>query len=226
MKKIRLLDLCCGAGGCAMGYKLAADDLGLEIEIVGIDLVEQKNYPFQFVRDDALSFLIKWGRGFTHIHASFPCQEFSVARRGKNIKKPLHRSIFEAGRQKMYELKLPGVIENVQGSPVVPDIVLEGQMFGLMYLKRKRLFETVNWFMMKVDAYRLQRKDSYKTGKIISVAGHAAKFKGQNAMLVPGDTILEKRKLAMGIDWMTNSEIVQAIPPSYTRYIGNEFFQA
>ena len=27
MKKIRLLDLCCGAGSCAMGYKLAVDDI-------------------------------------------------------------------------------------------------------------------------------------------------------------------------------------------------------
>ena len=27
MKKIRLLDVCCGAGSCAMGYKLAVDDI-------------------------------------------------------------------------------------------------------------------------------------------------------------------------------------------------------
>lgn len=226
MKKIRLLDLCCGAGGCAMGYKLAADDLGLEIEIVGIDLFEQKNYPFKFIQDDALSFLIKWGRGFTHIHASFPCQEFSVARRGKNIKKPLHKSIFDAGREKMYELKLPGVIENVPGSPVRRDIVLEGQMFGLMTLKRRRYFETVNWFTMKVEAYRLQQTDSYRTGKIITVAGNGGRFKGQCELKVPGDTTLEKRSIAMGIDWMTNKEIVQAIPPAYTRYIGKNFLKA
>lgn len=30
----------------------------------------------------------------------------------------------------------------------------------------------------------------------------------------------------MGIDWMNNREITQAIPPAYTRYIGNDFLKA
>jgi hypothetical protein len=32
----------------------------------------------------------------------------------------------------------------------------------------------------------------------------------------------EVRKKAMGIDWMTNAELSQAIPPAYTRFIGTQ----
>jgi DNA (cytosine-5)-methyltransferase 1 len=35
----------------------------------------------------------------------------------------------------------------------------------------------------------------------------------------------EKRKSAMGIDWMSKTELRQAIPPAYTRYIGLQFFK-
>ncbi len=31
---------------------------------------------------------------------------------------------------------------------------------------------------------------------------------------------LELRKAAMGIDWMTNAELTQAIPPVFTEHIG------
>jgi DNA (cytosine-5)-methyltransferase 1 len=30
-------------------------------------------------------------------------------------------------------------------------------------------------------------------------------------------------KRAMGIDWMTRDELSQAIPPAYSRYIGEQF---
>ena len=31
---------------------------------------------------------------------------------------------------------------------------------------------------------------------------------------------VEVRKKAMGIDWMTNKELTQAVPPAYTRWVG------
>jgi hypothetical protein len=37
---------------------------------------------------------------------------------------------------------------------------------------------------------------------------------------IPGEFALRCR--AMGIDWMTNAELVEAIPPAYTRHIGEQ----
>ena len=31
---------------------------------------------------------------------------------------------------------------------------------------------------------------------------------------------------AMGIDWMTQAELTQAIPPAYTQYVGRELLAA
>ena len=64
----KLLDLFCGAGGAAVGYHRAGFD-----EIVGVDLVAQKRYPFTFVQGDALEYIREHGHEFDAIHASPPC---------------------------------------------------------------------------------------------------------------------------------------------------------
>ena len=46
----RLLDLFCGAGGSAVGYHRAG------FEVVGVDHLPQKNYPFEFHLADAMTY--------------------------------------------------------------------------------------------------------------------------------------------------------------------------
>jgi hypothetical protein len=73
---LRLLDLFCGAGGCAVGYHRAGFT-----DIVGVDLKPQPNYPFTFVQGDALEYLAARGAEFDAIHASPPCQRYTVGRK-------------------------------------------------------------------------------------------------------------------------------------------------
>ncbi len=116
----RLLDLFCGAGGCSVGYHRAGFD------VVGVDINPQPNYPFEFHQADAMEFPLD---GFDVIHASPPCQAYSVTRHikctGNN-----HSDLVGAVRNKISEY--PHVIENVAGSPLMRgSVMLCGLMFGL-----------------------------------------------------------------------------------------------
>lgn len=225
MKTIKLLDLCCKAGGCAKGYEQAARELGFKIEITGIDIGPQKNYPFIFIQADAVQFLKENWQAFTHIHASPPCQEYTPSTKQYRMKGARYHDILKPVREFMHSIPKPGVIENVMGAPMLADIILRGDMFGLNVIRRRK-FETVNWFAMQPLPPKLV--GSVKEGDYVSVFGNGANIqvKGGVQAKFKKNTIRETWAYAMGIDWyMTNNELGEAIPPAYTHYIGKEFFK-
>lgn len=206
--KPRLLDLFCGAGGAGMGYYRAG------FEIVGVDIRPQPRYPFAFIQGDALEYAATHGHEFDAIHASPPCQAYSVT---KSIHGRRYPDMVASTRGLLERIGKPWVIENVMGAPLVNPLMLCGTMFNLRVI-RHRLFEAnpPAYFAPATccHLYRTGRRGQYDKGQggFITVAGH--NFSKQYAAL------------AMGIDWMTTGELAEAIPPAYTEFIGRHLLKA
>ena len=216
MGRPRLLDLFCGAGGCAVGYSRAGFD------VVGVDIAAQPRYPFEFHQGDALEFLAAHGHEVDAIHASPPCQKYSItaniAKARKQPKRRAHSDLVEPTRQLLERTRLPWVIENVIGAPLHRPIILCGLMFGLRVL-RHRVFESSE--LLLGPAHPRHPKGNltnsncgYSTGShdFVSVAGH--------------NFVREAGAAAMRIDWMkTREEVAQAIPPAYAEYVGKQLIR-
>jgi len=200
----RLLDLFCGAGGAAMGYHRAG------FEVVGIDILPQPHYPFEFHRADAMTYPLD---GFDVIHASPPCQRFCDLHGMYNAKE--HPDLLTPIRARLKASGKPYVIENVEGAPMEDYIVLCGTAFGMgtadAELRRHRRFEVYPAGIVAPPCmHGLKRR-------VIGVyGGHG---RDRRRMVGQGFS-LEERQEAMRIEWMNGAELSQAIPPAYTEYIG------
>ncbi len=202
---MKLLDLFCGAGGAAMGYHRAG------FEVVGVDHRPQKNYPFEFIEMDAFEALERFGPYFDAVHASPPCQAYSYL----NNKGTDHPLLIDPIREKLIDLTCPFIIENVMGARLDGNYLCGG-MFGLPFY-RHRVFET-NFFWLSPGHprhYLNSCDDPYSS--TLSDSYNAALRRKDNGQV---DTSM------MGITWMTRKELVQAIPPVYTEYIGNVLREA
>ena len=222
----RLLDTFCGAGGCSMGYYRAGFD------VVGVDINPQKNYPFEFHQGDALEFIAEHGHEFDVIHASPPCQVHSVMtkRWGRDTIQN-HVDLIPAARAVLKAAGKPYVIENVPGarSCLITPVMLCGTMFGLgangAQLRRHRYFEC-SFFVGLTPPCQHDQSSSIgvygggqhpKRRRTIGVYGHSGDYSKRDGHKAFG---VDARREAMGIDWMTQAELSQAIPPAYTEYIG------
>ncbi len=208
MPKPRLLDLFCGAGGAAMGYSRAGFD------VVGVDINPQPHYPFEIHQADALEYCREHGHEFDAIHASPPCQAFSECTPETHRRN--HVDLIDPIRQLMLESGKPFVIENVEMARVklINPIMLCGTMFGLR-IWRHRYFE------LHPDMFVLTNPCAHGDRPIL-VSGQGNKW--VDGIRLPNPPVSEKR-VAMEIDWMTGNEITEAIPPTYTEFIGKQLMQ-
>ena len=214
MGRPRILDLFCGAGGCAVGYHRAGFD------VVGVDHRPQPSYPFEFVQGDALEYVVAHGHEFDAIHASPPCQRYSIATKVHGQEKAAtHPDLVLPCRELLNSSGLPWVMENVVGAPLDNPVMLCGTMFGLRVF-RHRLFES-NVFLMTPP----HPKHNGSTGSHRGYSRGETGPGGRNGYVcVAGHNFVrEAGAKAMGIDWMRNRrELANAIPPAYCRFIGDQ----
>lgn len=205
-----LLDLFCCAGGAAMGYRRAG------FQVVGVDIKPQPRYPFTFVRGDALEYLAAHGKEYDAIHASPPCQGYSVT---KSLHNNSHPMLIEQTRDLLIASCRPYVIENVVGAPLVNPLMLCGTMFGLRVF-RHRLFEISPSILLAPFSCN-------HNGKMAPSKGAYHTLEGFDFITCVGNNFKsEDGKIALGIDWMIRRELAQAIPPAYTEFIGRHLLSA
>jgi DNA (cytosine-5)-methyltransferase 1 len=210
MRRPRILDLFCCAGGAGMGYHQAGFD------VVGVDINPQPRYPFEFIQADCICLSAAFLRSFDAVHASPPCQAHSALKSMHNARR--HTDLVPATRIMLEDSGLPYVIENVEGAPLNEPIKLCGTMFGLSAggadIRRHRLFEA--------SFPIVQPSCRHSSRPTIGIYGKGARDSRRKFDKSIPEFTAEQAREAMGIDWMDLKTLSQAIPPAYTRFIGEQ----
>lgn len=206
---LKLLDLCCCAGGAGKGYA----DIGFNV--TGVDILPQPAYPYTFVQADAVDYVREHGHEYDLIHTSPPCQTYSVLNAYNHGEYP---DLIEAIREAVQATSKPYIIENVEGarselqSPVV--LCAHSSFDLLMY--RHRLFET---------SFDVACTLTHYSHDVLCSRNGYLPTPGRPYMTITGGKHSRawRRKACevMGTPWMaTIREVCEAIPPAYTSFIG------
>ena len=195
-----------------MGYYRAG------FEVIGVDMQNQKKYPFRFIKADVKDILRdhKFLKSFNAIAASPPCQIFSSTKHLRDAQKRKTKKVNmipETIEGLMMSGK-PWIVENVEGSSLNDSVRVCGSAFG-MKIRRHRLFKS-NVNIIGTSCYHKEQ------GKPVGIYGQL-KDKIPNG----GQTAvnLKEAREAMGIDWMPWTSLVEAVPPNYTEYLGKQLIR-
>jgi DNA (cytosine-5)-methyltransferase 1 len=214
---MKVLDLFCGAGGASTGYHRAG------FEVTGIDVKHGKRYPFKYLRLDVRELQPSDLAEYDLIHASPPCQTHSITRnlriaQGNSTSK---LDLLEPTRKLLEASGKPYIIENVPGAPLINPVQLCGSSFKLK-VRRHRHFESNMKLVGSICNHKEQGKPVGVYGAMNDTAQGLDKTTGK--YVIGGSTAktIEEAREAMGIDWMIWGELVEAIPPVYTEYLGKQ----
>ena len=219
---MKLLDLFCCAGGASMGYSQAG------FEVTGVDIKDQPSYPFKFIKADVMEILKDkdFLNSFDAIHASPPCQGYSSATKPDSIY--VHYSqgkdtpkLIDPVRTALINTRKYYIIENVAGAKeyLIEPFKLTGYMFA-MPIERTRYFEC-NFPVVQL--------------KNITKRGYSKKYAEDNGidyrdMSVTGKSrrkgSIDVWRKVMDMPWAGRGwELTEAIPPAYTKYIGEQLLK-
>lgn len=209
-------------------------------EIVGVDNRPQSHYPFTFIQADALEYIAEHGKEFDLIHASPPCQYYSRLRHLPWLKSKVYWQSIPPTRAVLDATGRPWVIENVEdaGYDMPNSIILCGGMVGLKIF-RHRLFEASPNLLLQplhqkhsgvIAPRRASMARRYAESPVGVIRHSLSRWQENGAQEGVGIGYAKgwrKAAQAMGIDWMQRrEELTQAIPPSYTEFIGKQLIEA
>lgn len=205
-----------------MGYHMAGFD------VTCVDIEPHPSNPFPLVVADALT--VDLG-GYDAYAASPPCQGYGRLRHRQDASKwPL---LIGPVRDRLLATGKPFAIENVEDAAwdMKDPVRLCGSSFGLR-VRRHRLFETSfpvdapgcdHAWQQRHKPYRLYVGRSRTGGKGYRESGIQQVYGGNHNV---GGRSHYLKSVAMGIDWMSEEDLNEAIPPAYTLHIGRAMMAA
>lgn len=250
--KPKLLELYSCESGSGVGYARA----GFDVYAVDLFAKFAKRNPFPFYAGSALDVLtvliagggipfthkdgtVEWLRlsDFAAIHASPPCQGYTIATAGNPSARAKHERLIAATRVLLEQTGLPWVIENVEQakSEMIDPLLLCGRMFGLGAADEDGLWLTLDRHRMFESNVELTAPEHPKHGdeQVGGVYGGGRRSKEPNASpaddrhaarhergggYVPRSKRVQQQLL--GIDWMSQYGMYQSLPPVYTEFVG------
>ena len=202
--KPQLLDLFCCQGGAARGYQLAG------FHVTGVDIEAQPRYIGDaFYQGDALEYVAAHGHEFDAIHASPPCQRYSV--QTNPLYRGNHPDLIAPTRELLRATGKPYAIENVENARrlLINPVKLCGSMFGLK-VWRHRYFEIWPDTLLLTPACNHSNEPVLITGTTRRKPERGGRF----------EYTADQCREAAECHWMSREGLDEAIPPAYTEYIG------
>ena len=205
---MKILDLFCGGGGATMGIEEEGN-----VITMGVDINPQPEYcGDEFMVSDVFDLKQDFLKEFDFIWASPTCQVHTFATSNEAKKK--YTNQIPQTRKMLVDSGVPFCIENVPQAPLRKDLLLCGEMFGLRVI-RHRIFECGGFKPAQPRHPKHKAKIDDKHSYYSQVAGHG------------GDSYsykLEDWQRDIGCDWISDRKtLVQIVPPSYSKYIFQEF---
>lgn len=219
-RRYRAVDLFSGEGGSAEGYASAELD-GDGFDIEGVDIERQPRYRHRFHRGNAATWPLS---GYVFAHASPPCEDHSVtmafglADRGTGWLLP----------HTIERLRAWGglwVVENVESRAVKAYMGpgafrLCGSAFGLGAHDSRGNWRVLRRHRMFLANFPVTAPPCTCRGKLVGgVYGHGEQ--GVNGGRGYGFAADAARQ-ALGMPWASRDGCAEAIPPAYTRFIGEQ----
>lgn len=168
---------------------------------------------------------------FSVLAGSPPCQAFSISTssiRSTEDGKKKYKDFVGVTRERFIASGLPYTIENVPGAPLIPEktIVLCGSQFDmtaidldgtLLHLRRHRQFESN-------IPLAIPKPCEHKKEQVIAGSYGGAQRTREGAKKRAGGYVPDKSVQAelLGISWMPEAAMHQAIPPIFARHVGKQ----